>query len=40
MDDSMGPYEYQWFNPLHAKILRRNININLHFLSFLHIDMT
>ena len=28
------------FNPLHAKFFRVNINIYLHFMSFLHIDMT
>ena len=27
-------------NPLHAKICRGNINIYLHFVSFLHIDTT
>ena len=27
-------------NPLHAKFFRRNKNIYLHFMSFLHIDMT
>ena len=27
-------------NPLRAKISRGNINIYLHFVSFLHIDMT
>ena len=27
-------------NPLHAKFFRRNINIYLHFMSLLHIDMT
>ena len=28
------------FNPLRAKFFRENINIYLHFVSFLHIDMT
>ena len=28
------------FNPLCAKFLRENINIYLHFMSFLHIDKT
>ena len=28
------------FNPLRAKFLRGNINIYLHFVSFLHIDTT
>ena len=28
------------FNPLRAKFFRGNINIYLHFVSFLHIDMT
>ena len=27
-------------NPLHAKFFRGNINIYLHFMSFIHIDMT
>ena len=27
------------FNPLHAKFFRRNINMYLHFMSFLHTDM-
>ena len=27
-------------NPLHAKFFRGNINIYLHFVSFIHIDMT
>ena len=27
-------------NPLHAKFFRGNINIYLHFVSFLHIDTT
>ena len=27
-------------NPLRAKFFKRNINIYLHFVSFLHIDMT
>ena len=27
-------------NPLHAKFSRVNENIHLHFMSFLHIDMT
>ena len=30
----------QCVNPLHAKFFRRNKNIYLHFMSFLHIDMT
>ena len=29
-----------WVNPLRAKFFRGNINIYLHFVSFLHIDMT
>ena len=29
----------QYVNPLHAKFFRGNINIDLHFVSFLHIDM-
>ena len=28
------------FNPLRAKFFRENINIYLHFMSLLHIDMT
>ena len=32
--------DYLWVNPLHAKIFKVNINILLHFMSFLHIDMT
>ena len=28
------------FNPLHAKFFRGNKNIYLHFMLFLHIDMT
>ena len=28
------------FNPLHAKFFRGNINMYLHFVSFLHIDTT
>ena len=28
------------FNPLHAKFFRGNINIYLHFMLLLHIDMT
>ena len=28
------------FNPLRAKFFRRNINMYLHFMSFLHTDMT
>ena len=31
---------YQTFNPLRAKFSRGNINIYLHFISLLHIDMT
>ena len=31
---------WQCFNPLRAKFFRGNINIYLHFVSFLHIDMT
>ena len=31
--------EYKFFNPLSAKFCRGNINIYLHFVSFLHIDM-
>ena len=31
---------YDSFNTLRAKLFRRNINIYLHFVSFLHIDMT
>ena len=33
-----GKYR-QVFNPLRAKFFRWNINIYLHFVSFLHIDM-
>ena len=35
-------YTESWinFNPLRAKIFRGNINIYLHFVSFLHIDTT
>ena len=29
-----------WLNPLHAKFFRGNINIYLHFVSYLHIDTT
>ena len=38
---SLGGYDWvplQWFNPLRAKFFRGNINIYLHFVSFLHID--
>ena len=31
---------YMCLNPLHAKLFRGNINIYLHFVSFLHIDTT
>ena len=31
---------YTMFNPLRAKFFRGNINIYLHFVSFLHIDTT
>ena len=31
---------HQWFNPLRAKFFRGHINIYLHFVSFLPIDMT
>ena len=31
---------YIHINPLRAKFFKRNINIYLHFVSFLHIDMT
>ena len=31
---------FPFFNPLRAKFFRGNINIYLHFVSFLHIDMT
>ena len=31
---------YQKLNPLRAKYFRGNIKIYLHFVSFLHIDMT
>ena len=31
---------YSWVNPLRAKFFRGNINIYLHFVSFLHIDTT
>ena len=34
---SMNRY---FLNPLHAKFLRGNKNIYLHFMSFLHTDMT
>ena len=30
----------QYINPLRAKFIRRSINMYLHFMSFLHIDMT
>ena len=33
-------FEVIWFNPLHAKLFRVNLNMYLHFMSFLHIDMT
>ena len=29
-----------WFDPLHAKFFRGNINIYLHFMALLNIDMT
>ena len=29
---------FQYVNPLSAKFFRGNINIDLHFVSFLHID--
>ena len=31
---------HQYFNPLRAKFFRVNINMYLHFMSFLQIDMT
>ena len=33
-------FEEHILNPLHAKFFRENINIYLHFMSFLHIDKT
>ena len=33
-------FENNTLNPLHAKFFRGNINIYLHFMSLLHIDMT
>ena len=38
----LGPLLLTWmnFNPLHAKFLRKNINIYLHFMSFLHTNKT
>ena len=39
--NSLAPVRYSCnLNPLHAKFFRGNKNINLHFMSFLHIDMT
>ena len=40
---SLSPYGVtrpQWVNLLHAKFFRGNINIYIHFMSLLHIDMT
>ena len=39
---ALGKYHKQWsnLNPLRAKFYRGNINIYLHFMSFLHIDLT
>ena len=34
------PHLLQEFNPLRAKFLRENKNVNLHFMSFLHTDKT
>ena len=34
------PLLLTWFNPLRAKFFRGDINIYLHFMSFLHIDLT
>ena len=31
---------FQYFNPLRAKFFRGNMNMYLHFVSYLHIDMT
>ena len=39
-DNLQSQSDYKSFNPLHAKFFRGNINIYLHFVSFLHIDMT
>ena len=33
-------FSHQLVNPLRAKFFRGNINIYLHFVSFLHINMT
>ena len=33
-------YTITILNPLRAKFCKGNININVHFVSFLHIDMT
>ena len=33
-------FSIAFLNPLHAKFLRENINIYLHFMSFLHTDKT
>ena len=39
--DSLTPGRCDWkFNPLRAKFFRENINIYLHFVSYLHIDTT
>ena len=45
METSPGLNELMYFdeqnsNPLHAKFLRENINIYLHFMSFLSTDKT
>ena len=34
------PLILTWLNPLRAKFFKGNINIYLHFVSFLHIDTT
>ena len=36
----VDPWEQDSINPLRAKFFRENMNIYLHFVSFLHIDTT
>ena len=36
----LSDYFLNGFNPLRAKLLRENINIYLHFMSFLHTNKT
>ena len=40
MDNKLPPVDKESLNRLRAKLFRGNLNIYLHFVSFLHIDMT